>query len=159
MPAISRARKRTTVFAAFLCLAVTWIHIQDQGGIPGNKTPRYVGIGFYLLEATGLICAVLLVLSALSALSGRSRRSRLPWLLATGVALGPLVGYLLSRGPGLPDYTDDRGNWTEPLGLASLAVEAALLAVAATTLLADRVTQPARRPDMREVRKAVRQSR
>ncbi|WP_258053225.1 hypothetical protein [Streptomyces sp. Ru72] len=43
------------------------------------------------------------------------------------MAVGPLLGYILSRGPGLPDYGDDIGNWTEPLGLLSLAVEGALL--------------------------------
>src|SRR5207302_8155149 len=57
------------------------------------------------------------------------RRSALPaiWLLAAFVAAAPLLGYTLSRGPGLPAYTEDRGNWTEPLGVISLAVEMALL--------------------------------
>ena len=56
------------------------------------------------------------------------------WLLAAGVALGPLVGYVLSRGPGLPDYTDDVGNWGEPLGVISLIVEGVLLVLAITAL-------------------------
>jgi hypothetical protein len=55
---------------------------------------------------------------------------------ATGVAVGPLLGYVLSRGPGLPGYDDDRGNWTEPLGLVSLGVEVLLLALAALRLRA-----------------------
>ena len=38
---------------------------------------------------------------------------------------------MLSHGPGLPNYTDDKGNWTETLGLVSLIVEGALLVLAA----------------------------
>lgn len=42
---------------------------------------------------------------------------------------------MLSRGPGLPDYTDDRGNWTEPIGLWSLALELTLAALAVPAAL------------------------
>jgi hypothetical protein len=45
-----------------------------------------------------------------------------------------LLGYIISRGPGLPGALDDRGNWTEPIGLISLAVEGALLAISAFML-------------------------
>jgi hypothetical protein len=40
-----------------------------------------------------------------------------------------VAGYVLSRTTGLPGATDDIGSWTEPLGLASLFVEGALVAV------------------------------
>ncbi len=125
------ARLPIRATAALLCLAVSWIHVQDQGGFPGDKTPHYVGIGYYLLEVAGVLCAVLL----LSGAAGPGHRTT--WLLGGAVALGPLVGFVLSRGPGLPDYTDDKGNWTEPLGLLSIGVEAALLALALAALLAD----------------------
>ena len=59
----------------------------------------------------------------------------LGWFLAIGVAAGPLVGYILSRGPGLPNYDDDKGNWTEPLGLISLVVEGVLLILAIALFL------------------------
>ncbi|MDH6121365.1 hypothetical protein [Kitasatospora sp. GAS204B] len=142
MPSLDRARLLPRVVAALLCLAVSWIHVQDQGGFPGDKTPHYVGIGYYLLEATGVLCAVLL----LAGTRRRVPRDAYPvdWLLAAGVALGPLLGFILSRGPGLPDYSDDKGNWTEPLGLISVAVEGTLLITAATILLAAlRTTQAA----------------
>ena len=42
-----------------------------------------------------------------------------------------MLGYVLTRGPGLPDATDDRGNWGEPLGVASLVVEAILILLVA----------------------------
>ena len=38
-----------------------------------------------------------------------------------------MLGFVLTRGPGLPDATDDRGNWGEPLGVASLVVEGLLI--------------------------------
>jgi hypothetical protein len=115
-------------WTAVLCLAVAWIHVQDQGGFPGSKTPGYVGAGYYALEAAGIACALLITADA------RLAAHPITWLTAMGVALGPLLGYILSRGPGLPGYTDDKGNWTEPLGLASLAVEVALLCLAVSVL-------------------------
>jgi MFS family permease len=133
MPSLAPARTPIGVGAAVLCLAVSWIHIQDQGGFPGSKTPTYVGLGYYLLEAAGVVCAALL-------LHPRTRSAAVSWLLAAGVAVGPLLGYLLSRGPGLPDYSDDKGNWTEPLGLVSLGVEGLLLLIAAAMLIAPRRT-------------------
>ena len=106
------------VFGAALCLAVVVIHVMDQGGFPGSKEPGYVRLGYYLLEAGGVAAGALL-LSRVDAWKG--------WFLSLGVALGPLVGYVLSRGPGLPMYSDDRGNWTETLGVVSLVVEGLLL--------------------------------
>jgi hypothetical protein len=86
--------------------------------LPG---PRSRG---YLLEIAGVVAAALLL----------TRLARSGWLLSLGVAAGPILGYVLSRGPGLPDYTDDIGNWTEPLGIISLLVEGTLLILAATSL-------------------------
>jgi hypothetical protein len=117
-----------------LCLTVAAIHVIDQGGFPGSKAPTYVAYGYYALELIGAVAAVLLIAGAI----------RAGWFLATGVAAGPFIGYVLSRGPGLPGYTDDIGNWTEPLGLAALAVEALLVALAATLFL--RGTANARQP-------------
>ena len=119
------------LLGAALAVGVAWIHVKDQGGFPGDKTPTYVGIGYYVLEAVA-------VLVALALIAGPRRHALKAWLLAVGVAVGPLVGYVLSRGPGLPGYTDDRGNWTEPIGVASLIVEGVLLIVAAVVLTRSR---------------------
>ncbi|WP_269856025.1 hypothetical protein [Streptomyces sp. RPT161] len=127
-----RARYPTRMCAALLCLAVAWIHVQDQGGFPGNRTPDYVGIGYYMLEAAAILCAVLLIVGRPDMLL------RGGWLLSLGIGIGPVAGYLLSRGPGLPDYTDDRGKWLEPLGVASLAVEGTLITLATIAVLKDR---------------------
>lgn len=110
--------------AAVLCMAVMFIHIKDQGGLPGSKSPSYVGFGYYLLEVAAFLAAVVLATS----------KSVRGWLLALAVAAGPIIGYALSRGPGLPSYTDDRGNWTETLGVISLVVEGALLVIAVIAL-------------------------
>ena len=108
------------------CLAVAAIHVIDQGGLPGTKDPQYVQMMYYALEAAGVVAAALLL----------ARQARSGWVLALGVAVGPIVGYVLSRGPGLPNYTDDVGNWTEPLGVVSLVVEGGLFILAAAALLA-----------------------
>jgi hypothetical protein len=123
--AIDAVRRAT---AALLCLSVSVIHVFDQGGIPGSKEPTYVGAGYYVLEIVGVIAALWLIQSS----------SALGWLLSVAVAAGPIVGYILSRGPGLPDYTDDKGNWNEPLGVVSLIVEGFLLILALTPLLSAR---------------------
>jgi hypothetical protein len=64
------------------------------------------------------------------------------WLLAAGVALGPLVGYVLSRGPGLPNYATGVGHWTHPLGLVSVIVESVLLVLALSALWSARTRAP-----------------
>ncbi|MBV8541685.1 MAG: hypothetical protein JO063_02225 [Pseudonocardiales bacterium] len=110
------------------CLAVAAIHVIDQGGVPGSKGPEYVQILYYVLEVAGVVAAALLL----------AKRPGLGWVLALGVAAGPILGYVLSRGPGLPDYTDDIGNWAEPLGISSLVAEGILLILAATSLLTSR---------------------
>ncbi|MFI1865308.1 hypothetical protein [Streptomyces jumonjinensis] len=46
---------------ALLCLAVVAVHVVDQGGVPGSKTPQYVAVLYYALEIAGVLTAVLLV--------------------------------------------------------------------------------------------------
>ncbi|MDQ2789405.1 MAG: hypothetical protein M3Y73_06755 [Actinomycetota bacterium] len=106
------------------CLAIVAIHVLDQGGMPGTKGPDYVQVMYYALEAAGVLAAVLQL----------TNKTRVGWLLSLGVAAGPIVGYVLSRGPGMPNYTDDIGNWAEPLGVVSLVVEGILLILAAASL-------------------------
>lgn len=111
---------------ALLCVQVAIIHIIDQGGIPGSKTPSYVGVGYWILEILAIVTAAALI---------TNRSVRLSWFVTIGVGAGPMIGYILSRGPGLPGYTDDMGNWGEPLGLFSLIAEAILIVLAVTFFL------------------------
>ena len=75
------------------------------------------------------------------------------WLAAALVPVGPLVGYTLTRTVGLPQATDDIGNWAEPLGLASLFVEVGLVTLCFFVLTS---FSGARRPSIgREVASAA----
>jgi hypothetical protein len=56
------------------------------------------------------------------------------WLAALLLPLGAFVAFVYSRTVGLPNGADDIGNWWEPLGLASLFVEGALVVLAAAVL-------------------------
>ncbi len=67
------------------------------------------------------------------------------WLAAALLPLGAIVGYVWSRTIGLPGGADDIGNWTEPLGLASLFVEGSLVTLGAAVLRARHAT-PVRLP-------------
>jgi hypothetical protein len=75
-----------------------------------------VGIGFYILEIVGVITAFLLLSGVIL----------LGWILAVGFAAGPLIGYILSRGVGLPDFTEDPARPTHfPLGYRDIATSSA----------------------------------
>ncbi len=61
-------------------------------------------------------------------------RSRASLLAAGALAARVIAGYVVNRTVGLPNATDDIGNWVEPLGLASLVVEGMVVAAAAAGL-------------------------
>jgi hypothetical protein len=88
--------------------------------------------------AQGWMFATLIVgcLVATAALVHRS--SVLVWALAALCGLAPMAGYIISRSVGLAGATDDIGNWTEPLGLASLSMESSLVLVGAYALIVRR---------------------
>jgi hypothetical protein len=80
-----------------------------------KETP-YLGVLYVALIVGCLVAARRLILIGDST----------AWLLAGGLATLTLLAYAISRSIGLPASTDDIGNWTEPLGLASLFVEGAI---------------------------------
>jgi hypothetical protein len=105
--------------AAVVGLAgVALIHLLELQG-KFEEVP-YLGIAYVALIVTSIVAAGLLI----------HRNSRTGWMLAGGAALATLVGFTLTRTIGLPQSTDDIGNWLEPMGLASLFVEAIVVAVA-----------------------------
>ncbi len=112
------------VIGAVLALAISGIHIADQGGLTALKDPAYLGYGYWMLEIAGVIAALLLL----------TRPRTISWVLALGVAAGPLVGITISRSVGLPDATDDIGNWFEPLGMLAMAVETVLVVISVAML-------------------------
>ena len=111
------------IVGALLALTVAYTHFSDQGAaFPGTKEPGYVGVGYYIVEAVAVLAAMLLL----------TRGARTGWLLSIGVALGPIIGYVLSRGPGLPNYVDDKGAWfNEAIAIEAFTAEVLLLVLAA----------------------------
>jgi hypothetical protein len=102
---------------------------------------RYKGFLF-----VGLIVASLLVAGLLL-----HRPGTLAWVAATVLALATLVAFVWSRTIGLPRGGDDIGNWWEPLGLASLFVEGAVVALGLSVLARRRpVAGPAPGPQSRD---------
>lgn len=91
---------------------------------------RYVAV-LYL----GLIAGTLLASAWL--LGGRERAG---WTLGAFLALATGIGYAVSRLWGLPDAGYDVGNWTEPLGAASLFVEGFMVLLSAAVLMTHRAT-------------------
>jgi hypothetical protein len=59
---------------------------------------------------------------------------RVAWIAAVLLPAGAIVGFVLTRTVGLPQATDDIGNWTEPLGLAALFTEGVVIAIAGYAL-------------------------
>jgi hypothetical protein len=53
-------------------------------------------------------------------------------ILATGLAV---LAYVLSRTVGLPQIGDDIGNWSEPLGVLSIAAESVTVLLGVATLV------------------------
>ena len=72
-------------------------------------------------------------------------RDRRVWLGAGLLAASAIAGYVVSRTTGLPNATDDIGNWGEPLGVASLFVEGVVL------VLSGYAYRAAAKPALREV--------
>ena len=108
---------------AALAIAVAQIHFLDVF----DKFEENTAQG-WMFAASITAC-----LAAVIALVHRS--STLVWLFAGLCGLAPLVGYIVSRTIGLAGATDDIGNWTEPLGLASISAEASLILVSLYALV------------------------
>jgi hypothetical protein len=56
------------------------------------------------------------------------------WAAIGGLSALVLLGFVLSRTSGLPGFTGDIDEWTEPLGLVSLVLEGLLVFVSAAAL-------------------------
>jgi hypothetical protein len=85
----------------------------------------------------GLFTAAIVAAVVLAAILTRISDERVS-SAAGGLAALILLGYVLSRTTGLPDATNDIGEWSEPLGLASLVVESLLVCLAVGALAARR---------------------
>ena len=114
--------------------AIALIHLLD---LPGKFSETPYLAWMYI----GLIISALVVAAEIVR-SGASRA----WVAGAALAAGALAGYTLTRTTGLPQAYGDVGNWTEPLGLASLFVEGVLVVLAAGVLAFRRTARGAARP-------------
>src|SRR5713101_6452489 len=92
---------------------VALIHFLDVFG-KFSGTP-YVAVLYLALIAGSIVAARRLIHVG----------DEIAWLMAGGLAAATLAAYAVSRTVGLPAAVGDIGNWTEPLGIASLFVEGA----------------------------------
>jgi hypothetical protein len=111
-----------------LCVLIIYIHVADQGGLTELAEPVYKGVLYWALEIGSAGAALLLGVRSW-AVTG--------WFYCLEVSACPFIGYCISRTIGLPDDTDDIGNWLEPLGVLSLVVEASLFCLALGCLVAE----------------------
>lgn len=106
---------------AALMLGVAYIHWLD---LPGKMAEvPYLGYMYLALIALSVLAAALLFV-----------RPRVGWTLGGALALAAFIAYCLNRTVGLPNALDDIGNWGEPLGVASLFVEGAMVVLSAVML-------------------------
>jgi hypothetical protein len=126
------------IVGALLALAVAAVHVADQGGISAFNSPDWIGWGYRLIEVGGALTALTLMLP-------RPRWLGPAWLgWAAGVLLGtgPFVAYIASRTIGVPGDPGDVGNWGYWVGTVSLFIEAALVMLSISMLLAVRERRP-----------------
>jgi hypothetical protein len=91
---------------------IALIHALD---LPGKITETpYLGVGYIGLIVSALILAEMVL----------RKDDKLIWIAIAGLALAVIAGFVVNRTTGMPGAMDDIGNWLEPLGLASLVVEA-----------------------------------
>ncbi len=117
---------------ALLALAVAAVHIADQGGVTALAAPHWIGWGYRLIEAGGVLTALMLLLPR----PARPGPSWPGWAAGVLLGAGPFAAYLASRTVGVPGDPGDVGNWSYWLGTVSLFVEAALVVLSASMLLA-----------------------
>ena len=96
-----------------------------------------------------LFIALIVTCLALAAAMTRMTDQTL-WVATGGLSALVLLGFVLSRTSGLPGFTEDIDEWTEPLGLVALVLEGLLVFVSAAALgLPRTVTWPMPAPRAR----------
>jgi hypothetical protein len=87
------------------------VHVADQGGVTVLNSRAWIGWGYRLTEAGG-------VLTALALLAPRPARLGPAWLGWAAVLLGagPFLAYVASRTVGVPGDLSAVGNWVTGSG-------------------------------------------
>lgn len=121
---------------ALLAIAVAAVHVADSGGVGASFSPQWIAWSYRLIEVGGVLTALALLLP---------RVTRLGWAAAVLLGAGPFIAYLASRTVGIPGDHGDVGNWGDWVGTVSLILEATVILLAVSMLLAAR--QPRTDPD------------
>jgi hypothetical protein len=127
---------------ALLALAIAAAHVADQGSLTALSSPNWIGWGYRLIEAGGVLTAAALLLAPLARRPARPASpawpalARLGWAASALLGTGPFLAYIASRTVGMPGDPRDVGNWGYWVGTVSLLVEAALVALSVCMLLA-----------------------
>lgn len=108
----------TRLVGVAFALAVSTVHVADQGGITDFAAPNWLGWAYRLIEVGGVLVALTLMVPQLA---------RLGWAAGVLLGVGPLAGYLASRTVGVPSDPGDVGNWSDWVGTLSLVIEAGLI--------------------------------
>jgi hypothetical protein len=107
------------IVAGLAHVPVTPAHLQEA---------PYIGTLFIVFTTVALLSSTLLLLSD----------SPAAWTLLAGSCLLAVGAFVISRTLGLPLMADDIGNWSDPLGIISVATESAVVLLAALALLRSR---------------------
>lgn len=99
-------------------LGVGLIHVIDSVG-------KYSETRYLFWMYIGLILSSIAIAGVLL-----FTHSKLALPAAIALVASALAGFILNRTVGLPHAKGDIGNWTEPIGLANMFVEGAILFVA-----------------------------
>jgi hypothetical protein len=119
---------------AMLALAVAAVHIADQGGVTALNSPSWIGWGYRTIEVGGVLTALVLLLPRPARLTALMTWTG--WAAGVLLGVGPFVAYVLSRTVGVPGDSGDVGNWGYWVGTVSLFIEAALIVLSVSMLLA-----------------------
>ena len=122
----------TRLAGALLALAVAAVHVADRGGVTALGSPEWIGWGYRLIEAGGVLTALALLLPR-RAWFGPAWAGSMAGVL---LGAGPFAAYLASRTLGVPGDSGDVGNWGDWVGTVSLFIEAALVALSVSMVLA-----------------------
>jgi hypothetical protein len=117
------------IVGAMLALAVAAVHVADQGGVTGFTTPDWIGWSYRIIEAGGVLTALVLLLSYTN-----RRTAWTGWAAGVLLGVGPFAAYITSRTVGVPGDHGDVGNWGYWVGTVSLFVEAALVVLSVSML-------------------------
>jgi hypothetical protein len=115
--------RRSALLTAVSLTGVGIVHLID--GADSLADTSYIGVLELALVAAAVPLAVLLCTRPLPAF----------WHAAGGLCTLALAVFVASRTVGLPNATDDIGNWAQTLGLVNIITEAAVIALAGRAVL------------------------